>query len=433
VLSLYAERRPFCPASHYLQREAPGNRMARRSSQLAIVRDPTREAQSVINPAEAEIRAIENEITSGRDQPLPAFLNRVVDRVCSLTHADGVAVAVCDEWGVVCRASTGDAPGLGSRLQADSGLTRECLESGHVVICEDTEKDCRVDPSIAKSLRLRSAVVVPLRTRNSVLGVLEVLSSRAFAFDRNHVASLQRIAAALGPPLASGRLEAPAASVLFPGSERPEEQKSKVPRYLAAGAVLVLLILLFFLTLHRTQGRAPSASAMPPTSVPVRTTQPTVGQQGTQAEASGGERVTSPSSSRPDLLAPRALPSSPTPQPSAESTVAQSEKPLTAESGGPEVIRPPIPAIVIVGAPPGAQIFVDDHLVASINPNGQASISTLAAGQHRLHLRLNGYLDYDDGIEVRVGQTSTVTAKLEPFDLPVATASTNAPIVRLRR
>jgi WD40 repeat protein len=404
--------------------------MARRSSQLAIVRDPTREAQSVISPAEAEIRAIENEITSGRDQPLPAFLKHVVDQVCSLTHADGVAVAVCDEWGVVCRASTGNAPGVGSRLRADSGLTRECLETGHVVICEDTEKDYRVDPSIAKSLRLRSAVVVPLRTRNSVLGVLEVLSSRAFAFDRNHVASLQRIAAALGPPLASGRSEEPAANVLFPGSERPEEQKPKVPRYLAAGAVLVLLILLFFVTLHRTQGGAPSASAMPPTSVPVRPTQPTVGQQGTQAEASRGEPVTSPSSSRPDLLAPKALSSSPTPQPRAESTVAQSEKPLTTEkSRVPEVVRPPIPALVILGAPPGAQIFVDDRQVASINPNGQASISTLAAGRHRLYLRLNGYLDYDHSIEVKVDQTSTVTAKLEPFDLPAAAASTNAPIV----
>ena len=125
----------------------------------------------------------------------------MVERICFLTQATGVAVAVRDEWGVVCRASTGVAPGVGSRLRPDSALTRECLETGQVVICDDTENDSRVDPSIAKSLRLRSAVVVPLKTRDSVLGVLEVLSSQPFAFDRDQVAWMQRVADALTPTL----------------------------------------------------------------------------------------------------------------------------------------------------------------------------------------------------------------------------------------
>src|SRR5207253_11182062 len=54
------------------------------------------------------------------------------------------------------------------------------------------------------------------------------------------------------------------------------------------------------------------------------------------------------------------------------------------------VVRPASPALVVEGAPPGAQIFVDDQLTASTDLEGQAKISPLAPGQHRLRLRLNG-------------------------------------------
>ncbi|HEV8525722.1 MAG TPA: GAF domain-containing protein [Terriglobales bacterium] len=118
------------------------------------------------------------------------MLTEVVDRLCSLTRADGAAIALCDPRGVVCRASAGNAPDVGSRLQADSGLTRECFESGQVVFCEDAEKDPRVRLAIVKSLRLRSAVVVPIEAEGPLVGVVEVLSSRPSAFDQTHVAAL---------------------------------------------------------------------------------------------------------------------------------------------------------------------------------------------------------------------------------------------------
>src|SRR5947209_14222913 len=60
------------------------------------------------------------------------------------------------------------------------------------MICEDTEEDSRVRLA-AKSLRLRSAVVVPVQAQGSVLGVVEVLSSRASAFNTAHIAALQHI------------------------------------------------------------------------------------------------------------------------------------------------------------------------------------------------------------------------------------------------
>ena len=91
------------------------------------------------------------------------------------------------------------------------------------------------------------------------------------------------------------------------------------------------------------------------------------------------------------------------------------------------VVRPASPVLEIEDAPPGAQIFVDDQLTTSTDLEGQAKISTLAPGQHRLRLRLNGYQDYDQGIDLSAGQTSRVVAKLEPFELPILTAPAKPP------
>jgi WD40 repeat protein len=407
--------------------------MVRRSAELAIVRGPIREPQGVGSPAEAEIRALEDEITRDRGESRPVSLPHVVERISSLTEATGVAVAVRDEWGVVCRASTGVAPGVGSRLRPDSALTRECLETGQVVICDDTEKDYRVDPSIAESLRLRSALVVPLRTSDSVLGVLEVLSSQAFAFDRDQVAWLQRVADTLAQTLVSASPKPPVATVLLPLPSLPQVRKSKARAYLV-GAILVLFSLfLFFVVHYRKQARAPSTSITPPTAIPANSSQPAMQRQATQSAATKAEPHTAERSSSTDLPARTGSSSSPSAssQTGMESTAVQPEILSMAESRKLEVSRPSVPALVILNAQPRAQIFIDEHFVGSINPNGQASISTLTAGQHRLHLTLNGYLDYDQPIDVQAHQTSTVAARLEPFELPAPPVTKNAPVLPL--
>src|SRR5258708_27285932 len=57
--------------------------------------------------------------------------------------ADGAAVAVSDGSAVICRASVGSAPDVGARIQPDTGLSGECLRSGEIVACYDTETDGR--------------------------------------------------------------------------------------------------------------------------------------------------------------------------------------------------------------------------------------------------------------------------------------------------
>ena len=138
------------------------------------------------------------------DQRLAAVLTTVVERASLLTGADGVAVVLCDPEGIFCQASTGQAPPVGTRLQPDAAFTRECLETGQPVLCEDAENDPRVDRSVARALHLRSALAVPIQAHGSVLGALEIFSSRPSAFNTAHASDLQRLAGLLSLILARG-------------------------------------------------------------------------------------------------------------------------------------------------------------------------------------------------------------------------------------
>jgi WD40 repeat protein len=135
----------------------------------------------------------ENEITGNGDQPISSFVMREFEEVCSRVGASGAFIALRDPEGVRCVASTGDAPAVGSRLQLDSRLMRECLETGQAMICEDVEGGWGIGPSIARNLHLRSAVAVPIQTQGSRVGVIEAFSSRPSAFRTAHLAELQKV------------------------------------------------------------------------------------------------------------------------------------------------------------------------------------------------------------------------------------------------
>src|SRR5437016_4643705 len=392
--------------------------MPRRSAQLPSISAKVRRATNAQNRAEIELGELEREISENRDRPLSIVLKGVIDRVRSLTDADGAAIALRDAWGVVCRASAGEAPDVGSRLHPESSLTRECFESGQVMICEDTEEDSRVRLA-AKSLRLRSAVVVPVQAQGSVLGVVEVLSSRASAFNTAHIAALQHIARLLVPILQS---------------EEPthlEERAGKRRAWTAiAGVALFLASLLLLFEFHHRSTKAPSATANPPASGPAKPAEaPTISRGTVAPETAEAQSLKTPDRSPADASSPAASSSS-SPlsfQPRAR-PAAPGSKPL-AENLGTEVVPP---ALVIEGAPPEAQIFVDDRLTASTGSDGQAKISTLSPGQHRLRVTVNGYQDYEKDIDLLAGQTSSVAAKLEPFAPPILSEEAKAPSLEFR-
>jgi WD40 repeat protein len=377
--------------------------MPRRSAQSPTTSSPVPRVTPK-NRAEIEIVEIEREINENRDRPLSIILKGVIERVRSLTDADGAAIALRDDaWGVVCRASAGEAPDVGSRLQPESSLTRECFESGQVVICEDSEQDSRVSLA-ATSLRLRSAVLVPVQERGSVLGVVEVLSSRASAFSTAHVAELQHIAHLLVPILQS---EEP--------THLEERAKKKRAWTAVAGAALFLVLLLLQFEFYHRPKKAPSATVNPPASGPTKPV---------------GKPATSGTANREAVETQNPKTSSPLSEPGRRPAAALGSKPPGTEGLGTKVVVPS--ALVIEGAPPGAQIFVDDQLTASTGLDGQAKISTLSPGQHRLRVTVNGYQDYEQGIDLLAGQTFRLAAKLEPFELPMLNEPAKTPNLGLK-
>ena len=424
--------------------------MAMPSGKLVTFRRKVPEPSYPQVTAETDLSELEKEIDSNRNRPPATLLAEIVQHIGSVIGADGAAIALCDQWGVICRASAGNAPEVGSRLRSDSALTRECFEMGQVVVCEDTETDYRVRRATAKSLRLRSAVLVPLRTQDSVLGVIEVLSSRPSAFTAVHVAGLQRIAALLADLLAQASVppaefglprenivvSVPAQSELpekalrdpVPAVAPPEEPKSRVKALLVAGVALSLLLPLLYFAAVRTRPVAtPSTRGVAPKSIPETATEGVTQPPSARPGPVNAQQLDSDRSVRPAISPPGGSPLTVgSPAPSAESTAAV---PLASESQIAPVLRPAMPALVIQGVPTGTRIFVDDQLLALANPAGQASASTLAAGHHRLRLEFNDYQNYDQWIDVPAGKTTTITAKLEPRNLPVLSRSATVPVL----
>jgi TonB family protein len=408
----------------------------------------------------------EHEIAGTAGQPISAVLASVVERACSLMCGDGAAIALCDSQGVLCQASTGDAPDVGSRLQPDSGFTRACFETGQELLCDDAQNDSRVRPSAAISLHLRSAVAVPIHAEGHILGVVEVFSSRPSAFDTTHVAELQRIADSLALLLAAQReqpvtgcrslvaaqVESPfsikeqqlAQQALNPdppvrmvdsqptmgaeegkrGPSSPAVATGILPQLagrtpsrgrLAAAGVALLLVCIFAESHYRSR-KAPSGDAVPPRASAARPGDSVVG-----SRARAGDTVethnlkTSKPSSRAKVSPPtaatssstaeeegelsssqlrampvepgRALAFTPFPQSGGRRAAAQTDSKTPAEKGDDtEVAGPASPALIVEGAPPGAQSFVDDQLTFSIDSDGRVKISRLAPGKNSLRL-----------------------------------------------
>lgn len=120
---------------------------------------------------------------------------QVVTSAATLTGATGSAIALAEGGKFVCRASYGDtAPPLGTRLDPSSGLSGLCVRTGHLLRCDDAERDPRVDSELTRLTGIRSVSVVPLIKDGKLVGIFEILSTRAHAFEKQQTETLQRMA-----------------------------------------------------------------------------------------------------------------------------------------------------------------------------------------------------------------------------------------------
>ena len=126
--------------------------------------------------------------------PTNADFLSLVEQALSITEADGAALALQQNDGIYCVASSGRAPAVGARLNPVSGISGECYRSARAVVCNDAEHDARINPEAARRLNLRSLAVVPVLRGGQAIGLLQVLSQRAAAFSDVHVELLDYIA-----------------------------------------------------------------------------------------------------------------------------------------------------------------------------------------------------------------------------------------------
>jgi len=125
---------------------------------------------------------------------LDLVLNELVEQARHETGATGAAIALQRDGEIICRATTGNAPELGARVDMAWGLSGECLSTGNIQQCSDTEQDARVDASICRQLNVRSMLLVPIAEGNKAFGVLEIFSSAPNSFGDHDVKTLQLVA-----------------------------------------------------------------------------------------------------------------------------------------------------------------------------------------------------------------------------------------------
>jgi putative methionine-R-sulfoxide reductase with GAF domain len=129
---------------------------------------------------------------SAAELDLEPAISAITERAQHLTGATGAAIALRKGDEIVCRARAGrTAPDLGVRLQNDVGISAEAVRTGEIMLCNDAERNPRVDLASCRRLGVRSILVSPLRSYRRTLGVFEVLSSSPSAFDERDVATMQ--------------------------------------------------------------------------------------------------------------------------------------------------------------------------------------------------------------------------------------------------
>jgi len=126
---------------------------------------------------------------------LNAALALIASRACSITRGTGAAIALSGENGMACRAVAGsNVPQTGARVNIDSGFTGECVRYARALRCDDSDSDPRTDAEACRRLGIRSILAAPILYERDLVGLLEVVCTRPFAFDDGDLAVVSRLA-----------------------------------------------------------------------------------------------------------------------------------------------------------------------------------------------------------------------------------------------
>jgi putative methionine-R-sulfoxide reductase with GAF domain len=133
-----------------------------------------------------------------------AFMDLIVDEMLVLTPATGVVVELVDGDEMVYRSATGTIKDyIGLKLSKANSISGLCVTTQEVLICEDTEKDQRVNLEACRRIQARSMVVAPLISVGTPIGVLKIISNKPMAFNEEDVKTLQLMSGFLANALAN--------------------------------------------------------------------------------------------------------------------------------------------------------------------------------------------------------------------------------------
>jgi hypothetical protein len=190
-----------------IAQSVPRGSLPTSASGIAALEDLGQPAQPDYTTVLAGVEAVQSELDAvGADRDLALHL--IARRAQEFTHASGAALALAEGEDMVCRASIDDAPTSGTHFKIGSGFSGECVRSGSLLRCDDSETDPRVDRESCRSIGLRSIIAVPIRSQSAILGLLEVFSRSAQAFGPDDEFILLRLAKMAAAAIA--RVESPA-------------------------------------------------------------------------------------------------------------------------------------------------------------------------------------------------------------------------------
>ena len=121
-------------------------------------------------------------------QELDHALNLLVHFVLVAAHASGAAVALNELDGFRCRASVGEAPAAGVAIPLDNTLSGECVRTGKIIRCDDTQE---THPTLSST---RSILLVPIRSYGKTNGLVALFAREPHAFTDGDVAVTRCIA-----------------------------------------------------------------------------------------------------------------------------------------------------------------------------------------------------------------------------------------------
>jgi diguanylate cyclase (GGDEF)-like protein/PAS domain S-box-containing protein len=135
------------------------------------------------------------------DLDLDAVMKLICRRTQELTGAAGASIVMLEEGRLVVRAGTGNVGGeVGLEIPLQGTLSARVQESGAGVVADEHLLDPDAN-GLASRLGINSAVGVPLRHRDELVGQVHVLSNEQGAFGEDTLQALELVSVVLSSAL----------------------------------------------------------------------------------------------------------------------------------------------------------------------------------------------------------------------------------------